>query len=200
MSGAADWSVSSKNEEDILNIACKLISTILCNWHYLVVCQHNSWANLIWRQMCSFLGHFVVNRRYQAHVDLRTICSTYRWRCVRSWMNINSDLACVVNKLNADRFSLLCALKSVSTISVGSDVKLYYQADHVNATSYTRCCCCCCCCSTERNTSRSHASSTLDRDQPAKRRQVPLWFRSKLSSNIIESFQIFSVIHSVILK
>jgi len=32
MSDAADWSGSSKNEEDILNIhvACKLISTILC--------------------------------------------------------------------------------------------------------------------------------------------------------------------------
>jgi len=38
-------------EEDIiLNIACKLISTIWCNWHYLVVCQHNSWANFILRQ------------------------------------------------------------------------------------------------------------------------------------------------------
>jgi len=37
-------------EEDILNIACKLISTILCVWHYLVVCQHNSWANFISRQ------------------------------------------------------------------------------------------------------------------------------------------------------
>jgi len=36
--------------EDILNIACKLISTILCDWHYLVVCQHNSWANFILRQ------------------------------------------------------------------------------------------------------------------------------------------------------
>jgi len=39
-----DW------EEDILNIACKLISTILCDWHYLVVCQHNSWASFILRQ------------------------------------------------------------------------------------------------------------------------------------------------------
>jgi len=30
MSGAADWSVSSKNEQNILlNTACKLISTIL---------------------------------------------------------------------------------------------------------------------------------------------------------------------------
>jgi len=37
-------------EDDILNIACKLISTILCDWHYLVVCQHNSWANFILRQ------------------------------------------------------------------------------------------------------------------------------------------------------
>jgi len=36
--------------EDILNIACKLISTILRNWHYLVVWQHNSWANFILRQ------------------------------------------------------------------------------------------------------------------------------------------------------
>jgi len=36
--------------EDILNIACKLISTVLCDWHYLVVCQHNSWANFILRQ------------------------------------------------------------------------------------------------------------------------------------------------------
>jgi len=30
-------------EEDILNIACKLVNTILCDWRYLVVCQHNSW-------------------------------------------------------------------------------------------------------------------------------------------------------------
>jgi len=37
-------------EEDILNIACKLISTILCDWHCLVVCQRNSWANFILRQ------------------------------------------------------------------------------------------------------------------------------------------------------
>jgi len=29
MSGAADWSVSSKKEENVLNIDCKLISTIL---------------------------------------------------------------------------------------------------------------------------------------------------------------------------
>jgi len=36
-----DW------EEDILNIACKLISTILYDWHYLVACQHNSWGNFI---------------------------------------------------------------------------------------------------------------------------------------------------------
>jgi len=36
--------------EDILNIACKLISTILCDWHCLVACQHNSWANFILRQ------------------------------------------------------------------------------------------------------------------------------------------------------
>jgi len=48
--GDADWSVSSKNEENIPNIACKLISTILCDWHCLVVCQHNSWANFILRQ------------------------------------------------------------------------------------------------------------------------------------------------------
>jgi len=53
MSGTDDWSVLSKNE-DIFNIACKLISTILCDWHYLVVCQHNSWANFILRKMCSF--------------------------------------------------------------------------------------------------------------------------------------------------
>jgi len=37
-------------EKDILNIACQLISTVLCDWHYLVVCQHNSWANFILRQ------------------------------------------------------------------------------------------------------------------------------------------------------
>jgi len=37
-------------EDDILNIACKLIRTILCDWHCLVVCQHNSWANSILRQ------------------------------------------------------------------------------------------------------------------------------------------------------
>jgi len=37
-------------EEDILNTVCKLISTILCDWHCLVVCQHNSWANFILRQ------------------------------------------------------------------------------------------------------------------------------------------------------
>jgi len=34
----------------MLNIACKLISTILCDWHCLVVCQHNSWAYFIFRQ------------------------------------------------------------------------------------------------------------------------------------------------------
>jgi len=38
-------------EEDILNIVCKLISTILCDWHYVVICQHNSWANFILRQL-----------------------------------------------------------------------------------------------------------------------------------------------------
>jgi len=37
-------------EEDILNVACKLISTILCDWHYLVVCQHNSRTNFILKQ------------------------------------------------------------------------------------------------------------------------------------------------------
>jgi len=31
MSGAADWTASFKNEEDMLNIACKLISTIWCD-------------------------------------------------------------------------------------------------------------------------------------------------------------------------
>jgi len=53
VSGAADWRVLSNNEDDTLNIACKLTSTILCDWHYLVVCQHNSRANFILRQMCS---------------------------------------------------------------------------------------------------------------------------------------------------
>jgi len=53
MSGAIDWSVLSKNEDDILNIACKVISTILCDWHYFVVCQHNSWANFTLRQISS---------------------------------------------------------------------------------------------------------------------------------------------------
>jgi len=37
-------------EENIMNIAYKLISTILCDWHYLVACQHNSWRNFILRQ------------------------------------------------------------------------------------------------------------------------------------------------------
>jgi len=37
-------------QEDILNVSCKLIGTILCDWHYLVACQHNSWANFFLRQ------------------------------------------------------------------------------------------------------------------------------------------------------
>jgi len=63
-------------EEDILNIACKLISTILCDWHYLVVCQHNSWANFILRQ-----------HRKRTILFLQGSVETHN-RCCRQYMHV----------------------------------------------------------------------------------------------------------------
>jgi len=62
-------------DEDILNIACKLISTFLFDWHDLVVCQHNSWANCIFRQHRKRTILFL-----QGSVEMRN-------RCYRQYMH-----------------------------------------------------------------------------------------------------------------
>jgi len=93
MSGAADCSVPPKNEEDILNIACKLSCTVLCNWHYLVVCQHNSRANFILRQ-----------HRKRKILFLQSRVGT-RNRCCGQYMH------CFVGNISRCRLSLLKIIK-----------------------------------------------------------------------------------------
>jgi len=97
-------------EEDILNIACKLVSTILCDWHYLVVCQHNSRANFILRQ-----------HRKRTILFLQSTVET-RNRCCGQYMH------CFVENLfrckSAKKYKIRLRFhKAISTISI------YHQAN-----------------------------------------------------------------------
>jgi len=91
--------------EDILNIACKLISTVLCDWHYLVVCQHNSWANFMLRQHRKRTILFL-----QSSVGTRNRCCGQYMHCFVGNLYSGVSLPKII-KLGWD-FTKLCNLTS----------------------------------------------------------------------------------------